>query len=311
LRSENGRILLQSEGAYWILDGRTLTLQAIPDVTPHPYDLHWDAFTWLPGGDRLVIARLNGRRGSNEGSTLYLIAGDTGQVENSLLLAHDSGQSAGWIEGLSEQEILMYSSGALVIVDFSIDPPQRTDVLADIFGLDIEYPHETSASSSFVDPEGSGYYLAVRLNHPRNQATYLYHSETGRINVYDHENHTLLLGPDGELAEMPLQENVPMHQDVYDLVLVDTPEATQPRLTLTGHTPRDYAHLSLRYLPQRSQIAAASAHGISLVTLPEGEMVAYWELPGAGFSPWLILAPDGASLVAVKDYGGLYYIPLP
>lgn len=306
---ENGRVLLQSESAYWILDGRTFTLQPIPEVTPNPYEFHSDMYTWLPGGERLAIARLNGRRGSHEGMTLYLIDGGTGQVENSLFMAGDFGQSAPWLEGLSASEILMHSDG-LVIVDFNADPPQLTRALVDVFGLDIDYPTEVSAAGSFKDRDGNGYYLALRLNHPRNQATYLYNSEGGRVHVYDHENHTLLLFPDGQLVEMAKWENVQTHRDDYDLVLVDAPETVQPRLVFSGHTPREYAHLSLIYLPATSQIAVGSAHGVSLVSLPEGEMVAYWDIAGDGFSPSLIVAPDGSAFVAVKDHGGLYG-PLP
>jgi hypothetical protein len=40
-------------------------------------------------------------------------------------------------------------------------------------------------------------------------------------------------------------------------------------------------------------------------------MEKYWTLAGDGFSPWLIAAPDGSALIAFKDFGGLYYIPLP
>lgn len=308
--SANGRILLQSEGAFWILDGRTFSLQPIPDVAPNPYDLHWDQAVWLPGSERLVISRLDGRRGSNAGATLYLVDGHSGQVETSLHLPGDFGQGAPWTEGLSENEILLHSSGDWIIVDFSADPPQFTNVLADMFNLDVDFPGEISASGSFVDKGGNGYYLAVRLNHPRNQATFLYHSATGQVHVYDHEHHTLLLFPDGELWEMAKQESEPSYRDEYDLVLAAQPEAVQPRLFITGHTPREYPHLSLRYLPHTAHLAAASGHGVSLLSLPDGEMVAYWELVGDGFSPWLLPSPDGSALVAAKDYGGLYYLPL-
>jgi hypothetical protein len=307
---ENGRILLQSEGAYGILDGRSLTVQPIPDVTPNPYDLHQDTSTWLPGGERLVISRLDGRRGANAGSTLFLINADTGQVDQSQHLPGDFGQSAPWMEGLSQNEILMHGSGEWLIVDFSAKLPQFTNVLADIFNLDVDFPGEISASGSFVDKGGDGYYLAVRLNHPRNQAVYLYHSATGQVHVYDHKHHTLLLFPDGELWEMAKQEMEPTYRDEYDLVLAAQPETVQSRLTFTGHTPREYPHLSIRYLAATSQLAVASAHGVSLVSLPDGEMVAYWDLVGEGFSPWVITAPDGTAFVAVKDYGGLYG-PLP
>jgi hypothetical protein len=53
-----------------------------------------------------------------------------------------------------------------------------------------------------------------------------------------------------------------------------------------------------------------SAHGVSLVSWPEGEMITYWDLAGPGFSPWLISSPDGTAFVAVKEGGGLYG-PLP
>jgi hypothetical protein len=110
--------------------------------------------------------------------------------------------------------------------------------------------------------------------------------------------------------EMPKMEMVPSYRDEYDIVMVEDPEAVHPGLILTGHTPREYPHLSLEYLPGSSQLAVASAHGVSLVSLPGGEMQAYWSLTGDGYSPWILAAPDGSALVAVKDLGGLYYIPL-
>jgi hypothetical protein len=93
--------------------------------------------------------------------------------------------------------------------------------------------------------------------------------------------------------------------------MVDDPETVHPRLTITGHTPREYPHLYVKYLPKRAQLAVASAHGVSLVSLSDGEMLAYWSLVGDGYSPWIVPSPDGSALIASKDVGGLYYIPLP
>jgi hypothetical protein len=94
-------------------------------------------------------------------------------------------------------------------------------VLEGIFGLDIKYPDEVSSAGSHIDDATDGYYLAVRLNHPRNQSTYLYRSQTKRVYVYDHAYHTLLLFPDGYLMEMAKQELVPSYRDEYDVVMVD------------------------------------------------------------------------------------------
>jgi len=310
IAQQGDRILLQSENAYWILDVRTLAAIPIPDVIPVPYELHWDNFAWLPGGEGLAISRLNGRKGSNSGSTLYMIDGNTGEVLKNTSLDGEFGQSAPWIEVLSDHELLVNGIGEWLIIDFSVDPPAITNVLADIFGADVKFPDEISASGAFVDPNGSGYYLAVRLNHPRDQATYLYDSRSGQVHVYNHEYHTLLLFPNGYLMEMAKQEIVPTYRDEYDIVLVDQPETVQPQLKLDGHTPREYPHLNLEYMEKRSQLVVASAQGVSLVSLPNGEMEAYWELIGDGYSPGLIAAPDGSVLIATKDFGGLYYISL-
>ena len=304
------RLLLQSEHAYWILNERTLTAIPIPDVTPVPYELHWDNFSWLPDGDVLAISRLNGRQGSNAGSTLYMVDGSTGEILKSAVLNGEFGQSAPWIEVLSDHELLMNGDGEWLLMDFNTNPPTSTNVLADIFEVDVKFPDEISASGSFVNPSGDGYFLAVRLNHPRNQATYLHDSLNGQVRVYDHEYHTLLVFPNGYLMEMPKQELVPTYRDEYDIVLVGQPETVHPRLKLEGHTPREYPHLSLVYIEKTSQLAVASEQGVSLVSLPSGKMEAYWELIGEGYSPWLVAAPNGSSMIAAKDFGGLYYIPM-
>lgn len=120
----------------------------------------------------------------------------------------------------------------------------------------------------------------------------------------------LYLDAGGELVEMANQDLVPQMIDDYALVRVASPDAAPQRLAFDGHTPREYPHLSLKYLAQTDQIAVASAHGVSLVSLVNGERETYYDLPGPGFGPWLILSPDGATVIATKDQGALYG-PLP
>lgn len=310
IAQEGERALLQSENAYWILDERTLTAIPIPNVTPVPYEFHWDNSSWLPGGDVLVISRLNGRKDSNAGSTLYRINGRTGEVLNSITVNGEFGQSAPWIEILSDHELIMNGVGEWQLVDFSVDPPATTNILADIFEVDVKFPDEISTWGSYVNPNGDGYYLAVRLNHPRNQATYLYDSRSKQVHVYDHEDHTLLVFPNGYLMVMQKMESTRTYRDEYDIVFVNQPDVVQPHIKLEGHTPREYPHLSLVYIEKRSEIAVASEQGVSLVSLPNGEMVAYWELAGNGYSPWIMASPNNSALIASKDFGGLYFIPL-
>ncbi len=309
---KSGRILLESEQAYWILDGISLEARQIPGVSPNPYEAHWDNYAWSPGGERLAISRLNGRD-RKAGSTLYLVAGDTGEVMKSLPLEYASDQSAPWVEWLAKDELLLHGGGILAMVDFRSDPLRIVNVLKDIFALDIAYPDEISSMASITDKAGESYHLAVRVNHPRNQDLYLYHSETGSVEVLRHEVHTILFFPDGEwteLGNLPEWEDVP---DEYELVWVDAPGKETRRLVVQGHTPRNYPTLFARYLPRSSQMAFSSSQGISLVSVPDGELLRFWELAGAegSRSTHVLATPDEKALVAIADGVSLYFIPLP
>ena len=309
---KSGRVLLKNQESFWILDGASLKARQIPGVSPNPYQLHWDNFAWSPGGERLAISRLNGRD-REAGSTLYLVAGDTGDVLKSLPLEYASDQSAPMIEWLTKDELLLHSAGVLAVVDFRSDTPKIIDVMKDVFALDIAYPGEISSMSSVVNTAGESYHIAVQVNHPRNQDLYLHHSETGSVEVLRHETDTMLFFPDGEWMELRKLENTPTYRDEYELVWADAPGKETHRLVVQGHTPRNYPTLFARYLPRSSQMAVSSSQGISLVSIPGGELVHFWQLVGTegAYSLYALASPDEKSLVAIADGVGLYYIPLP
>jgi len=54
-----------------------------------------------------------------------------------------------------------------------------------------------------VDPDDGNCHLVVRLGHPRNQNLYLYHSETGSVDVLRYDVHTILFFPDGQCVQLP------------------------------------------------------------------------------------------------------------
>jgi hypothetical protein len=231
-------------------------------------------------------------------------------VEGQHRLSGDFGQSAPIVSGLSAGEIILHGRDDLYIVDLRPDSFRFTAVFADILDLDVNYPQDMSGHAVILDEEGGSYYLVTRLSQRRNQNTYLYHAGSGRLHVYQHDHHSLILFANGQSVHLTKWENEPPYRDEYEVVLAAEPTVVQPRLHLSGHVPRENPFLQLAYLPQASQIVAASAQGISLVSLPDGEMVAYWALAGDGFAPWLRVSPDGSAFVAVRDYGGLYG-PLP
>ena len=304
----NGRLLFKTASEFWIFDSLSLTWHRIPDVTPNPYEAHWDNAAWQPDGELLAISRLNGRD-ARDGSTLFIIDGDNGQIIHSLPLKEASDQSSPRVDWLRDQELLLNGSGVLRILDFSTDPPQSTDVMAEIFDLDLDFPDEVWGNGWEVDWQNGSYILTLQANHPRNQALYLYRSATGRVDVYDEAVSVLLLFPDGTLEQWAKPELESAQQDEYVLIDVASGERLSA-LTIGGHTPRDYPRLSLAYLAELNQLLVASSQGISQHDLLTGEMINFWTLAGAGFAPFLRLAPDGSAVVAVRDQGGFYWLPL-
>lgn len=59
-----------------------------------------------------------------------------------------------------------------------------------------------------------------------------------------------------------------------------------------------------------NQLVVASSQGISRHDLPTGEMRNFWTLAGTGFAPFLRPAADGSAVAAVRDQGGIYWLPL-
>jgi hypothetical protein len=300
----SGRVLLKNQDTFWILDGHSLEAIQIPNVTPNPFDLHWDRFDWSPEGNRIAISRLNGRT-AREGSTLFIVNGTTGAVEYELPLNAASDQSAPMVIWTSEEELLFNGNNTLFLIDFRTAPPQFTDVLREIFLLDISYPNDVSTFA------WEGHHISIRVNHPRNQDIYVFHPETGQVEIIQPKSASpLFFFPNGEMVEMANYLAEPS-EDQYELIWVDAPDTASPIITVQGHLPRNYPNLFPRYLPNSEQLVFSSSQGVSLVSIPDGETVSFWELAGGGGFSTYVLPPSAyPALVVVADGDGLYYIPL-
>jgi hypothetical protein len=301
----SGRVLLKNQTSFWILDGTSLEATQIQNVTPNSLEAHWDHFDWSPEGNRLAISRLNGRTAKEE-STLFIVNAATGEVENELPIDAAYDQSAPMVEWMSEDELLLHGSGALFIIDFRVEPPNFTDVLRDIFLLDISYPDDVSTFA------WEGHHLSIRVNHPRNQGIYIYHPETGQVEIIQPKDASpLLFFPNGEMVEMANYLAEPS-EDKYELIWVDAPEIASQIIRVQGHLPRNYPNLFPRYLPDSSQLAFSSSQGVSLVSIPDGGTLGFWELAGGGGYSSYVIPPSAHEVLAVvADGDGLYYIPLP
>lgn len=306
----SGRMLLETEQAYWLLETKGFTARQIPEPAPTPFELHWDRFAWSPDGARLAISHLN-EQDAQAGSTLYVLDAESLAVQIRLPLPDASDQSAPLVEWVSSHELLLHGEGDLKRVDLSRDPPHPVSVLSELFNLDLAYPTEMASMAAVLDPSGRGYYLAVRANHPRNQAIYLYHSETGRVETLHPEAGALLFFPGQEWTPLPPVADKPPERDQYDLYWIDATGRPPQSLTATGHLPRAYPMLWVNYLPEAGQLVFSSQQGVSLVSLASGELLRFWTLAaGSGISPYTRPAPDESGLVVVVDGIGLYWLPL-
>jgi len=54
----------------------------------------------------------------------------------------------------------------------------------------------------------------------------------------------------------------------------------------------------------------SSSQGISLVSIPDGALLHFWNLVGGSGNAYVLPSPDEAALVAVVDEARLYWIPL-
>jgi hypothetical protein len=305
---QSSRLLLKSVDSYWILDGKTMEEKLIPGVAPNPYELHWDNYSWLPGGEKLVISRLNGRD-ETQGTTLFIVDGATAQVLASQTIKEAYKQSSPWVDFVGPDQVVINGSGKFDLYDFSSSPVIVTDVLKDLFGLDLSFPDNASSSFSQIDASGKFYHLGVHANHPRNHSVYLYHSETGKVEVLDPTADPILFLPDGKCIYLPAMQSDATYKDEFELIWVDQPEKPHAYLTLQGHNPRDYPTLAMACFEKSSRIAFASAQGVSLVSIPDGKLLRFWDLGGAR-NVSLTLSPDEKYLVAMTDTA-IYPLELP
>ena len=305
---QSARLLLKSANSYWILDGKTLEAKRIPGVAPNPYELHWDNYAWLPGGEKLVISRLNGRD-ETQGSNLYIVDGATAQVLASQTIKDASKQSAPWVDFVGSEQVVINGPDKFTLYDFASDPPKVTDIVKDLFSLDLRSPVDVSSSFSQIDASGKFYHLGVHANQPGNHSVYLFHSETGKVEVLDPSADPILFLPDGKCIYLPAVQSDATYKDEFELIWVDQPDKPHAHLTLQGHNPRDYPTLAMACFEKSSRIAFASAQGVSLVSIPDGKLLRFWDLGGAR-NVSLTLSPDEKYLVAITDKA-LYSLELP
>jgi hypothetical protein len=245
----------------------------------------------------------------DDGGFLYIVDAESGEVMHSRPLPDASDDYLPIVEWLTATDLLVHGN-SLTVMDLRSDPPAMTDLLRDVFLLDIEYPLDVSSVDSMPGPAGDGYFIGLRANHPNNQGLYLFDSRSGQVTVFQHDTHTLLFLEDGRCLRLSKWEDEPTYRDVYEMVWLDRP-TEEHLLVVEGHVPRSHPQMFPRCLPDSSRLLFSSAQGVSLVSLPDGKTVGFWELAGGAAWNDLFPSPSEETLFIAADGDGLYFVPLP
>jgi WD40 repeat protein len=300
----SGHILVMNEEAYWLMDGISLELRKIEGI---PTESYRPAYAWSPDGERLALSLMSGPEAEDE-AFVYVLDWASAQVEHVIPLAGASDAYLPRVDWLTRDELLIHYK-TVTIMDFRSEPPATTDVLKEIFLLDIAFPFDAWGMDTVSLKDGTGYVIGVQVNHPRNTGSYIYSSVTGQVEVFQSDVSGLIFLPDGQWMRLLRWEDPPTTRDEYELVWLDGSQ--EPiRLTVEGHTPRAHFQIFPGYLPVTFQLVFSSSQGISLVSLPDGKTVGFWDISSDADYFGVMASPNGEALIVESGGDGLYYIPV-
>jgi hypothetical protein len=304
---------LEGSSAYWLLDTATLEARVLADPVPSPEQV--DGFAWV--GEGRVISVLQPIAGQPEFCRLVLLDLDSGDVLRSLDVEVNSEGRAPLIEWMGAERPFLWSFGAggPLLMDLSQDPPTQVRVLPELFHLNLEYPNDISSMGVFYSPDNDHFHIVAHVNLPIDSSIYLYHSETGQVEQLDGSRQVMMILPDDQRMPLVLWKDTQTYDDGYDLVWVDRPDRAPTHFQINGHTPRNYPNLQSRLLPGSERMLFGSTQGISMIGLPGGEALAFWQLRGAEDAtlPTLSVAPNGGAAIITanvsntQDQGNLFY----
>jgi hypothetical protein len=289
---EEQYILLQGERQYWLLDSQTLDARPLEGFLPSMEDRQ----AWSPSGDQLAIYQPGTGDPPGQGRLTLLDAG-SGEVLRTVELPPYSEMLM--LQWLRDDTLYMYtfSENSPTLVDLSESEPQIIKVLPELFGLNLDYPGEFSSDTAVADPSTGTYHIAFKVNAADDKTTYLYHSESDQIERLPVEGHTYLIFPNGDFEPLFSAQDELAYIDEFDLVWVDGAEKDIQHLSVAGHTSRSYPILWPRWIPGRQEIAFASSQGVSLVSIPGGQILGFWTLEGGGDANRPMASPDGRFVV--------------
>jgi hypothetical protein len=289
------RLLLRGDDAYWLYQPQQSVVRPVAGLAAHERNIH----NWSPDGSRVSIGASGDR-----GAGIHLIDAATGQIEQLIAVAAGMGGSY-YHTWLNNQTLIFQNETGPTLIDLRQPTPRPAPILSQLFDLDIAFPAETTAFGAYPTGSGEDYAVFVAVREPAAAGIYLYYAADDRVKVlpYDHPTHLFFANGRSifiDKFDWQYPDGGPNGIDHHQLYWVATPNGQMSQIEVAGHQPRS-SSLQPLWLPDSSQMAFASSQGVSLVSLPDGQLLDYWHLAGTEQAVQhvsLLLAPDGQTLIA-------------
>jgi len=197
-----------------------------------------------------------------------------------------------------DQLMLLDSFTQMRLIDINSQPVQLTNAFPDLFGIEFPGMGVTISGSEQGTTGGQDYHLFVGTGLSPDGQFYLYHAESGVVDIIPFDQSLILVFPNREAVTAQIWAETPSLKDIYRVIYVDS--AIEPfAITVKGHTPRPGSWLSTDILTGAQQVLFGSIQGISLVDLKSGEILAFLGLENQEqFQDFYsMLSPDGKTVL--------------
>jgi hypothetical protein len=270
-------ILVRGETSFWIFDPTNHSLHKLEAVSANLPVRYWAS--WSPSGERLALVIP-----SEAAVNLYIFDAATGIVEQVIPLDISPDNYPPMAEWVMEDQVFIWdhSEAGPVLVSVLSDGVDFTRVIPEYLGLnDLDYPNDINGMGVSTDADANRYFIVLYREFGDKLRVYVYDSSLEGSRELAYEENVILFEP-GRIHLLSRQDFAHLYEhELYDQLRLTDPELQPEPLTIQGHWPRRSNRLEVNLMPGRGEILISSSQGVSLVSLPGGEMLGFWELVGA------------------------------
>jgi hypothetical protein len=270
-------ILVRGESSFWLFDSINHSLHKLETVPANLQIRHWPG--WSPSGERLALVNP-----AEAAVDLYIIEAATGILERVIPLDIPPDNYPPMAEWVLEDQVFIWdhSEAGPLLVSLLSDGVEYARVIPSYLNLsDINYPHNISGMGVSSDADARRFFTVLHLEDEEKHRVYIYDSSLEGTRELAYEGNVILFEP-GKSRLLIRQDYAPLSaREAYDLLWLTDPDLQPEPLIIQGHYPRNNPWLDVRLMPGGEEILISSSQGVSLVSVPGGELQAFWELVGA------------------------------